>query len=67
MPYAQYVNRHLTGGAIEGTNHGVNHRVIEKRNREAWAKVSETLPDDAFADDVNVSDTIPYPKGFSSK
>ena len=65
MPYAQYVNRHLTGGAIEGTNHGVNHRVIEKRNKEAWVKVSETLPDDAFADYVDDSDTVPYRRGFS--
>ena len=65
MPYTQYVNRHLTDGAIEGTNHGVNHRVIERKNKEAWLKVSEALPDDAFSDDVHDSDTIPYRKGFS--
>jgi len=67
MPYAYRIDRHLTGGAIEGTNHGVNDCVIERRNKEAWAKVSETLPDDAFADDVDDSDTVPYRRGFSSR
>ena len=37
MPYAQYADRHLVGGAIEGTNHGVNDRVIQQ-NKEAWKK-----------------------------
>ena len=65
MPYAQYVNRHLVDGAIEGTNHGVNDRVIKERNKEAWKKISESLPDDAFADDVVFVDTIPFVRGFS--
>ena len=56
MPYAQYVNRHLVGGAIEGTNHGTNDYVIKQRNKEAWKEISETLPENAFADDVQVSD-----------
>ena len=66
MPYAQYVNRHLTGGAIEHKSwcQSSCHR---RQNKEAWAKVSETLPDDAFADDVDDSDTVPYRKGFSSR
>lgn len=67
MPYPQYVNRHLVGGAIEGTNHGVNDRVIKERNKEAWKKVSESLPDNAFADDVVFADTIPFIRGFSTQ
>ena len=67
MPYAQYVNRHLVDGAIEGTNHGVNDRVIRERNKEAWKKIGESLPDDAFADDVVFVDTIPLVRGFSAQ
>ena len=66
MPYAQYVNRHVDG-AIEGTNHGVNDRVIRERNKEAWKKIGESLPDDAFADDVVFVDTIPFVRGFSAQ
>ena len=67
MPYAQYVNRHLVDGAIEGTNHGVNDRVIRERNKEAWKKIGESLPDDAFADDVVFVATIPFVRGFSAQ
>lgn len=67
MPYAQYVNRHLVGGAIEGTNHGVNDRVIKQRNIEAWKRESEKLPKDAFADDVVCLDNVPFRRGFSAQ
>jgi len=65
MPYSHYKDRDLAPGAIAGTYHGINTRVIEERNREAWIKVSESLPDNAFADNVKDNDDRPYRRGFS--
>jgi hypothetical protein len=67
MPYPEYKNRDIAPGAIPGINHGVNDKVIKQRNIDAWKRASSLLPDDAFADDVHVSDYGTYRKGFSTQ
>jgi hypothetical protein len=66
MPPKEYRGRNLAPGAIEGTNHGINDYVHKLRAIQAWRKLSEILPDDAFADDVvPCEDNRPYKRRFS--
>jgi hypothetical protein len=65
MPAPEYKDRDLAPGAVVGLNHGTNDRVIDQYNKQAWIKVSEMLPDNAFADDVICNDDKPFIRGFS--